>query len=147
MKRDFPISPYFFEQEKYIDDPWKMLIVCFMLNQTSYKQVDKVRKVFFEKYPNASELIQGSDEEIISIIRPLGLYNKRCKMWKRFSREWLELKTFDRNTIKELTGVGKYALDSWKVFQESDIYTEVQDKELKKYVKWAKNLKIQKIQK
>jgi methyl-CpG-binding domain protein 4 len=131
MKRDFPISPYFFEQEKYIDDPWKMLIVCFMLNQTSYKQVDKVRKTFFEKYPDASELIKGSDEEIISIIRPLGLYNKRCKMWKRFSREWLELKTFDRNTIKELTGVGSMRSIHGKSFRNRTYIQRYRIKNLK----------------
>lgn len=133
MKK-LPLSPYRFKQEIYRDDPWKMLIICFMLNQTSWKQVDKVRHEFFKKFPTAEALANASDEEIITVIRPLGFYNRRCKQWKLFSKKWIENKW---KNIEELPGVGKYASDAWKVFQEGRINIPVEDKELVKYVKWA----------
>ncbi len=135
MKNFLPMSPYKFKQEIYRDDPWKMLIVCMMLNQTSYKQVDRVRDVFFERFPDASSLINSSDEEIKNIIKPLGFYNKRRLLWKKFSEAWVEATW---KNIEELPGVGKYAADSWKIFQEGNIDINVNDKELKKYVVWAK---------
>ena len=130
-----PISPYRFKQEIYRDEPWKMLIICFMLNQTSYKQVDQVRDEFFEKFPGPLSLLRAADEEVIKIIKPLGFYNRRCKQWKAFSKAWIE---GDWENIEDLPGVGKYAADSWKVFQEGRIDIIVEDKELIKYVNWAK---------
>ena len=85
-----PTSPYFTRQEEYRDDPWKMLIVCFMLNQTHHRQVDEVREQFFLKCNTPEALLNCPDEEIITIIKPLGFYNRRVKAWKEFSYQWLE---------------------------------------------------------
>lgn len=131
-----PISPYIYRQETYRDDPWKMLIVCMMLNQTSYKQVDKVKDHFFMMFDTPEKLIHASDEEIIDIIRPLGFYNRRAKQWKKFSAAWLE---WDGCDVSDLPGVGKYASDSWKIFQEHIYDITVEDKELKKYLQWINN--------
>lgn len=128
-----PQSPYIYRQEMYQDDPWKMLIVCMMLNQTSYKQVDKVRFIFFDRFPTAKHLVLATDQEIIDIIKPLGFYNKRARMWKRFSYAWID---WDWNDVKTLPGVGKYASDSWEIFQRGNYNLVVEDKELKKYLQW-----------
>ena len=42
-------------QDIYKNDPWKMLICCIFLNQTTREQVDKIVDNFFEKYPDAEE--------------------------------------------------------------------------------------------
>lgn len=128
-----PMSPFKYRQEIYREDPWKMLLVCMMLNQTSYIQVDKVRDEFFSVFPSADVLKEAKDDEIIEIIRPLGFYNRRAKVWKKFSQAWID---WDGNDIKDLPGVGKYASDSWKIFQEGIFNIEVEDKELKKYLLW-----------
>jgi methyl-CpG-binding domain protein 4 len=133
-----PTSPYVYRQEMYREDPWKMLIVCMMLNQTSYKQVDRVRHEFFSRFDSPERLIKASDDEIIDIIRPLGFYNRRAKQWKKFSLAWME---WDGVNINDLPGVGKYASDSWKIFQEGVYDIEVEDKELKKYLQWINNEK------
>lgn len=122
-------------QEKYRHNPWQMLIVCMMLNQTSHKQVDLVKESFFKKYPTPEKLINAKDEDVIQIIKPLGFYNKRCLMWKKFSIEWLNNKW---QKIDELTGIGKYASDSWRIFQDYEYNIKVEDKELKKYLHWVK---------
>jgi methyl-CpG-binding domain protein 4 len=130
-----PMSPYRYRQEAYREDPWKMLIVCMMLNQTSYKQVDRVKDLFFERFPGPEDLVNAPDEEIVSIIRPLGFYNRRARTWKRFSSEWI---CGSWKSIDELPGVGKYASDSWKIFQEHVFDITVEDKELKKYLHWVR---------
>jgi endonuclease III len=139
-----PMSPYETRQELYRDDPFKFLMVCFMLNQTSHKQVDQVREAFFEKYPNAETLEAAEESEIASLVKILGFYNKRAKSWKKFASEWIAL--VDRYDgcippiyeIEKLHGVGKYALDSWKVFQLFEYDTDVDDHVLNWYVSWAK---------
>ena len=135
MKKTFQVlkSPFCYKQEIYQDDPWKMLIICMMLNQTCYKQVDRVRIQFFSRFPTLMDLLNATDEEIIDIIRPLGFYNRRAKQWKKFSKEWI---LWDGSDVSKLPGVGKYASDSWKIFQDCNFSITVEDKELKKYLQW-----------
>lgn len=137
-------SPYKTRQEEYRDDPWKMLMVCFMLNQTSHKQVDQVRHEFFDKFPNAETLAAASESEIADMIRPLGFYNRRAKMWKKFCLEWIDALDNYHDcdipiyVLEKMTGIGKYALDSWKVFQLLEYDIDVDDHVLNWYVDWAR---------
>lgn len=140
-----PTSPYETRQEEYRHDPWKMLIICFMLNQTSHKQVDKIRHTFFEKFPTAKSLVDAQDSEISEIIKPLGFYNKRARAWKEFSRQWIEAVNHNHgdtdiplHELQEMYGIGKYALDSWKVFQLGAYDIDVEDHVLVWYVEWAR---------
>jgi len=135
-----PVSPYKTRQEEYREEPWKMLMVCFMLNQTSHKQVDKIREEFFSRYPNAQAFLDSIDSEVIKLIKPLGFYNRRVKAWKEFCRQWISAGTDTPSLAQliEMKGVGKYALDSWKVFQLYEYDTEVEDHVLNWYVEWAK---------
>lgn len=130
----FPRSPHELRQEDYLDAPWRMLLVCMMLNMTSWKQVDQVRHTFFELWPDPESFLKSDDDVVKELIRPLGFYNKRCKQWKRFTYEWLYA---DWNSPKELHGVGKYAMDSWQIFQNANIDIPVEDKALVKYINWA----------
>jgi endonuclease III-like uncharacterized protein len=145
-------SPWNTRQEQLRDNPWQMMIVCMMLNQTNYKQVEKVRYNFFDRFPTPEELMFASDEEIIEIIRSLGFYNRRAKQWKQFSREWLELTdtfkdpvTIPVDRLGDLTGVGKYALDSWKIFQLYDYSVDPEDHVLNWYIDWARQ-EVEKIE-
>lgn len=138
------ISPYNTRQEQYRDDPWKMLMICFMLNQTSHKQVDQIREDFFNRFPNPESLIEAEESEIAQMIKILGFYNKRAKAWKEFSLQWIEaVRNFDDTNIpvhelEKMRGVGRYALDSWKVFQLYEYDIEVDDHVLNWYVDWAR---------
>lgn len=140
-----PISPYETRQEEYREDQWKMLMVCMMLNQTSWKQVDKVRHEFFDRWPTADAFLTSIDEDVINLIRPLGFYNKRNQSWREFCQQWIQLtdgvedlRTIPVEEISKLRGVGKYALDSWKVFQLYQYNIPVEDHVLNWYVEWAK---------
>lgn len=145
LKIKLPTSPWNTRQEQLREDPWQMLIVCMMLNQTSYKQVEKIRYRFFELYPMPEDLLAAPDQEIIDLIRPLGFYNRRVSQWKQFSRQWLTLTSIYKDPkiipveeLEDLTGVGKYALDSWKIFQLFDYSIEPEDHVLNWYIDWAR---------
>ena len=127
------ISPHNLLQERFREEPWKMMILCIMLNQTSYKQVDKVRGKFFKEWPTAEDAMWADKDKLREVLRPLGFYNRRTESIRKFSYGF-EMGGW--KDIGELYGVGKYARDSWMIFQEGKIPNDVTDKQLKKYVDW-----------
>ena len=121
-------------QEIYFPDRWKMLACCIMLNLTGRKQLDVIVKSFFEKYPYPKELLNANDDELIELIKPLGMYNKRAKTLKRFSKEFVEGDW--RNAI-DLHGIGKYGSDSDRIFYLGEWKSvEPTDGALKSYMKF-----------
>lgn len=121
-------------QEIYFPNRWKMLACCIMLNLTGRRQLDGIVKAFFEKYPDPGELLNADEEELIDLIKPLGMYNKRAKTLKRFSKEFME---GDWDNAIELHGIGKYGSDSDRIFylgEWQDI--EPTDGALKSYMKF-----------
>ena len=126
-------SPFNLLQEIYRSDPWKVMVSCIFLNQTTRKQVDKIREDFFRRWSSPESLSQARPEEVSEMIKPLGFYNRRAKTLIRFSTEWLEK---DWKSPIELHGIGQYALDSWKLFIENEMVENPSDHVLKDYVKW-----------
>ena len=106
-----------------------------MLNCTSRKQVDRIRDRFFELYPEPESAISVDPNEMAEVISHLGFKNKRTAAIRRFSRDWVELKWTEP---KELYGIGKYAQDSWEIFQKGNLGVEPTDGVLNKYLDWAK---------
>jgi endonuclease III len=128
-------SPYLLLQEIYRDDPWKMLICCIFLNCTKRSQVDAIRDQFFSKYPNAHAAENAEASEIAELISSLGFKNRRTRSIQRFSTDWIDRKSDD---VSQLYGIGKYANDSWQIFQLGNLQVEPTDGVLKKYLEWAK---------
>jgi methyl-CpG-binding domain protein 4 len=127
------VSPLNLLQELYRENPWKMLVCCLFLNQTTRKQVDKIREQFFLKYPNPKSLLEHSDEEIENLIQPLGFKKVRTKRLKRFSEEFISI---DWKEPIELHGIGKYAQDSWEIFQKFNFNVQPTDGALIDYLNW-----------
>lgn len=119
-------------QEIYADSPWRMLIGCIMLNQTTSKQVYKIHEEFFRRYPDAAEAERADPNEMSELLAPLGLKNNRTKTIRRFSSDWINL---DWKNPIELFGIGKYASDSYEIFIKKNLNVEPTDKVLLKYLK------------
>lgn len=130
-------SPLNLLQEIYREDPWKMLICCIFLNQTSRKQVDQIRENFFLKYPDPKTAIAADDTEMAEMIKILGFKNVRTKRIKRFSEQFITKSWL--NPI-ELHGIGQYAQDSWDIFQKYDFSVNPTDGVLKKYLAWVNEI-------
>ena len=128
------MSPFVLLQEIYIDDPWKIMVCCILLNQTTRKQVDKVREELFEKWSTPEIMASADIEELREVIRPLGFYNKRSKTLVRFSKEWNDTVLIEDPS--KLHGIGQYAKDSWTIFVEHGEVKNPSDHVLKDYVKW-----------
>jgi len=118
-------------QEEFSHDPFKMLIGCIMLNQTSNKNVRRVIYSFFERWPTPNSIIDESDSNIRDHIRSLGFYNRRTNIIKKFSKQWLKN---EHNNITELYGIGKYANDSYEIFINRNLNVNPSDKILIKYL-------------
>ena len=112
-----PKSPYDLLQERFWPDEWKILVVCLMLNQTSRKQVEPMIESFFEKYPNALSVIDAKEKDLLSLLKPLGLVNRRIKTLKKFSSGYLNQ---NWKSAKDLYGCGKYADDAYRIFIKGD---------------------------
>lgn len=120
-------------QQIYLHDPWKMLIGCIMLNQTSNQQVRPVIKEFFKRWPSPQSVIDADDEEMKDVIRSLGLYNRRTKSIKNFSRDWVKLPK--GTDILSYRGLGQYAKDSYEIFINKNLNVNPTDKVLIRYLK------------
>jgi methyl-CpG-binding domain protein 4 len=117
-------------QEKYKNDPWKVLVCCILLNQTSNKQVRPLIENFFLKWPNSSSLMKEDTEVISDFIKPTGFQNVKAKRLKSFSVEWTQ-GIRDPNSF---TGIGKYGKEAWRIFIENDFNFSPSDKKLKMYL-------------
>jgi endonuclease III len=116
-------------QEILWPDRWKSTVACLLLNRTKRSQVDKVWPHLFEKAPDPEALLSMSEEELISILKPLGLSKVRSKRLKNLAEDWLKGVEFDK-----LRGVGEYAIASDKIFYRNEIPGEVKDHALQYYV-------------
>ena len=118
-------------QEIYQDDPWKMLVCCILLNLCRRTTVDKVRQELFKRYPTPQNIIEAKEKEIADLLEPLGFYNKRAKTLQKMSEGYL--KGF--KDVTELYGIGRYAKDSWELFQNNNRNINPTDKVLTEYLK------------
>ena len=133
-----PKSPVGMLQEELWPDRWKILVACLLHNLTTRKQVDKVYQKLFQKYPTPELLKDANEMELQDIIRPLGMWRRRTKTLKKFSKEYLEK---DWTNAIELYGCGKYADDCYKIFCLG-VWQDVvpTDHALNRYHGWLKEI-------
>ena len=118
-------------QEVYLNDPWKMLVCCMLLNLTNRKQVDTIREELFTKYPTPKDMMMAEHSDLVDIIKPLGLYNTRADRLIKMSEGYV--KGF--KSVDELYGIGQYAKDSWEIFQNKNNNIKPTDKVLQEYLR------------
>ncbi|XP_062003696.1 uncharacterized protein LOC133721174 [Rosa rugosa] len=107
-----PRSEFGLLQEDHYHDPWRVLVICMLLNRTTGTQLKEVLSDFFTLCPNAKAATEVATRDIEQVIRSLGLH-KRAEMIQRMSQEYLgESWTH----VPELPGVGKYAADAYAIF-------------------------------
>jgi endonuclease III len=117
-------------QHDYLDDPWKMVVCCILLNQTTNQQVRKVLDPLFKLIPDPETCVRMDPSKMAEIIRPTGFYNIKSSRIQKMSRKWLE----GFNDPRELPGIGKYAMESWDIFVNKKTDFTPSDKKLKMYL-------------
>jgi methyl-CpG-binding domain protein 4 len=117
-------------QTHYEDNPWRIMISCILLNQTSNVQVRPVIKRFFEIFPTPNSLNESHQNLISSILQPTGFQNVKAKRIVNFTSVW---NSGERDPNK-FPGIGPYGRDSWKIFIEGKTDFHPADKKLSAYL-------------
>ncbi|KAJ0727316.1 putative DNA glycosylase [Helianthus annuus] len=108
-----PRSHHNLIQEDHIHDPWRIVVICILLNMTQGVQVRGVISEFFSLCPDAKTATEVPAETIEKLITPLGLQKVKTERIQRFSEGYL---WDDWTHITQLHGVGKYAADAYAIF-------------------------------
>ena len=118
--------------QQQVINKWQHMVGVICLNQTGRKKVKKLLPAFFERFPTAEELLESNRETIASMLEGLGLkYVRANRIWK-MSQDYL---TWDGEDATKLYGIGKYGSDSYELFYKNRIPDNIQDSELKRYVR------------
>ena len=118
--------------QQQVKNVWQHMVGVICLNQTGRKKVKKILPKFFRKFPSAYRLLQSNKDTIAEMLKDLGMKNVRAHRIWRMSEEYL---TWDGEDATELFGIGKYGSDSYEIFYKNRIPDNVQDKELKRYIR------------
>jgi methyl-CpG-binding domain protein 4 len=117
-------------QTHYLGDPWKIMISCILLNQTTNVQVRPVVRQLFERFPTPDSFNLNHHLEIANILKPCGFQNIKAKRIIDFTRVW---NSGERDPNK-FPGIGPYARDAWKIFVEGKKDFIACDKKLNLYL-------------
>ena len=118
--------------QQQVKTVWQHMVGVIGLNQTYRKQVKEVLPKLFERYPNPKAFLRGRLKTQENMLKPLGMWSVRAKRLRKMSEQFL---TWDYKEASDLHGIGKYGSDSYKIFYKNIIPDDVQDKELKRYIK------------
>jgi len=122
--------------QQQVENVWQHMVGVICLNQTGRKKVKKVLPSFFDKFPTPEALLQSNKEVIATLLQELGMkYVRSHRIW-RMTEEYLY---WDGKDATELFGIGKYGSDSYEIFCKNKIPENVQDKELKRYIREEMN--------
>ncbi|ODH22201.1 hypothetical protein ACO22_05546 [Paracoccidioides brasiliensis] len=77
-------------QEKLAHDPFRLLIATIFLNRTRGEVAIPVLYNVFERYPTVSALAEAREEDVVTMIRCLGLQNARARKCINLAKLWIE---------------------------------------------------------
>ncbi|KAH7882013.1 DNA glycosylase [Phlebopus sp. FC_14] len=72
------------------DDPWKLVIAVRLLNVTTARVAIPVFCKIVSRWPTPQDIVDAPLNELVDLLRPLGLYNKRAKWLKDISQLYMD---------------------------------------------------------
>jgi endonuclease III len=133
-------------QLKYRDQPWKLLAVCLLLKRTTQAQVGGMIEDLFLDYPTPEALSDAREAELCSLLHPLSMARTRARRLIAFADDWLALSFMWEGTtpnglteLSALTGMNKYALDSYRMFVLDDLSVQPDDAKLRTWLRWRES--------
>lgn len=117
--------------QEQVSGTWQHFVGCIMLNQTGRKQVKLVLPEFLSRWPDAVSFLSADHDEVVEIVKPLGMYNRRTNILRRMSQDWL---SWDGNNATDLYGIGRYGRDSYEIFFKNRRDVIPTDHELCRYL-------------
>ncbi|MDD3305075.1 MAG: endonuclease III [Bacilli bacterium] len=90
---------------------YELLIAVVLSAQTTDREVNKVTSVLFNKYSSLNTLKTAPVEDLIEILRPIGMNHKKALFVKQIAADLIDLydgKVInDRKVLESLSGVGR----------------------------------------
>ena len=117
--------------QQQVKSKWQHMVGVICLTQTYRKQVKQVLSSCPKRYPNR-KIYPGRVKTQERILKPLGMWKVRVKRLRGMSVDFL---SWNGKEASDLYGIGKYGSDSYKIFYKNEIPANVQDKELRRYIK------------
>ena len=117
--------------QQQVDNVWQHMVGVICLNQVNRRQTKPVLTEFFRRWPTHGSLLYATKKEIEDVLQPLGMQRVRAERLYRKSEQFGD---WDGEDATQLYGIGKYGSDSYRIFYKNEIPTDVQDKELKRYI-------------
>ena len=117
MKAVAPDSDVLF-QEELREDPFWMLVGCILINRTHWRQVEPVLNRLRSRCKDAKGILRLNVEEMLGIIKPLGLHNRRTSILRRFALDWADHPPSSSSDVAKMVGCGDYAVQSYMIFVE-----------------------------
>ena len=130
MMMPHPLRDDLMVQEQ-ISGTWQHMVAVIMLNQTGRKQVKATLPEFLHRWPDADSFLSADLDEVIEIIKPLGMYNRRANTLRRMTEDW---KIWDGDDATDLYGIGRYGSDSYEIFFKNRRDVIPTDHELCRYL-------------
>lgn len=114
-------------QEDYVNTahgPWKILVICILLNLTNHKQVEPILDQLFSKWPSPRALADFQVDELIELqtmLKPTGLSTRKALNLVETSIAYLiddqrYQGMYQLYGVSHYRGCGQYAQDAWKLF-------------------------------
>ena len=131
-------SPHGLLQEDLGKDSWKIFVCCIFCNLTKRRSAEPYFWEVLKRWPSPSLLASADTIELVDLIQPLGLSQRRAKALKKMSYEFIHSNWKDNPT--SLYGIGKYASDAYRIFV-LDEWDQVEPKDgaLINYVNWRRS--------
>ncbi len=131
-------SPHELLQESLEKDAWKIFVCCIFCNLTRRRQAEPYFWEVLNRWPSPEKLANADAQELKTLIKPLGMSEKRSVALKRMSYEYTHKDWKGDPSV--LYGIGKYATDAYRIFV-LDQWSEVtpNDGALVNYVTWRRN--------
>lgn len=102
---------------------YELLIAIMLSAQTTDKRVNKVTKILFDKYKSLEEIKNANIDDLKSIVRELGSYNKKAMYVKEISRiivdDYNGIMPRKRKKLEKMPGVGRKTINV--LFSELEI--------------------------
>lgn len=112
--------------------PWRVLVLCALLNRTGRRQVRPMFERFFATF-QSPEALAAAGPSLEKLLSPLGLGARRASLLRRLSSDYASGVAPER-----CHGVGQYARDALAIFVRGDLSVRSADGFLGKYVTWRK---------
>ncbi|SPO29042.1 uncharacterized protein UTRI_05616 [Ustilago trichophora] len=115
-------------QELVTPNVFRLLVATCLLNQTKGRAAMPVFWELLRRWPNEQILAQADVVELTDLLQPIGLHNVRARRLISMAKTMVEIPYDANNSFKSrdrtapdtpigiYPGVGRYAIDSWRIF-------------------------------